>query len=110
MGTEKIGHIIEHGCVLAELVEKLIRETPGWEIVSPAQLGIVNFRYVSDGTRTEQELDAINQSISKKITESGFAQIFTTELQGKKVLRMCTIHPETTEKDIYDTVKKLNDL
>lgn len=39
--------------------------------------------------------------------EIGFAQIFTTELRGKKVLRMCTIHPETTEKDIYDTIERL---
>lgn len=39
--------------------------------------------------------------------EIGFAQIFTTELRGKKVLGMCTIHPETTEKDIYDTIERL---
>ena len=51
----------------------------------------------------------INQNISKKITESGFAQVFTTELCGKKVLRMCTINPETTEKDIYDTIEKLTE-
>ncbi len=109
MGTNEIGHIIEHGCSMAELVEKIIRETPEWEIISPAQLGIVNFRYISNGTLSEKELDMINQNISKKITESGFAQVFTTELCGKKVLRMCTINPETTEKDIYDTIEKLTE-
>jgi L-2,4-diaminobutyrate decarboxylase len=76
-------------------------------IVSPAQLGIVNFRYIANGTLSENDLNKINQKISREITESGFAQIFTTELRGKKVLRMCTIHPETTEKDIYDTIEKL---
>ena len=107
MGTDEIGNIIEHGCAMAELVEKIISETPEWEIVSPAQLGIVNFRYISNGALSEKELDVINQNISKKITDSGFAQVFTTELCGKKVLRMCTINPETTEQDIVDTLKRI---
>lgn len=45
--------------------------------------------------------------LKNKAKESGFAQIFTTELHGKKVLRMCTIHPETTESDIAATMKYL---
>ncbi|XOQ48495.1 MAG: L-2,4-diaminobutyrate decarboxylase [Eubacteriales bacterium] len=106
-GTDEIERIIDHGCALAELAEKIIRENPEWEIVSPAQLGIVNFRYIANGTLSENDLNKINQKISREITESGFAQIFTTELRGKKVLRMCTIHPETTEKDIHDTIEKL---
>lgn len=52
-------------------------------------------------------LDLINQKLAREITNSGFAQIFTTQLKGIKVLRMCIIHPETTEKDIYDTLERL---
>lgn len=107
MGRREIAHIIEHGCVMAELAEKIIRKSPGWEIVSPAQMGIVNFRYAPEKVGHEIIIDKINQDISREITESGFAQIFTTELRGKKVLRMCTINPETTEKDIYDTLERL---
>lgn len=106
-GSNEISRIIEHGCAMAELAEKIICENSDWEIISPAQLGIVNFRYVSNREASETDLDAVNQDISKEITESGFAQIFTTELRGKKVLRMCTINPETTEKDIYDTIERL---
>lgn len=108
VGKNEMGHIIEHGCAMAELTEKIIRENSDWEIVSPAQLGIVNFRYVSNKTMSETDLDIINQNISREVTESGFAQIFTTELKGKKVLRMCTINPKTTEKDIYETTEMLN--
>lgn len=107
LGCREMGRIIEHGCAMAELAEKIIREQPDWEIVSPAQLGIVCFRYVSNKAMGESDLDKINQDISKEITESGFAQIFTTELQGKKVLRMCTINPETTESDICETIERL---
>ena len=106
-GTEKMGRMIDHGCRMAELAGKLIQEEPEWEIISGPSLGVVNFRYIADGTLSEEELDSANQHISAEITESGFAQIFTTELGGKKVLRMCTINPETTEEDIRRTIEKL---
>lgn len=101
-----------YGCsvVLVRNRSDLVRSFaahPEWEIVSPAQMGIVNFRYVSDRRMGEQDLDMVNQAIAREITESGFAQIFTTELRGKTVLRMCTINPETTEKDICDTIERL---
>lgn len=89
------------------LLYEMILEQPDWEIVSPAQLGIVCFCYVSNKVMGESDLDKINQDISREITESGFAQIFTTELQGKKVLRMCTINPETTKRDICETIEGL---
>lgn len=107
MGSQALGEVIEHGCAMAELAEKIIRSNSDWEIVSPAQLGIINFRYAPKNLNSASDLDRFNQAISRKITESGFAQVFTTELNGKKVLRMCTIHPETTEQDIYDTLERL---
>lgn len=107
MGSRNMGKIIEHGCALANFTEMLLRERPKWEIISPAQLGIVNFRYVPDVHANSHDIDTINSEISRKITNSGFAQIFTTELRGKKVLRMCTINPETTQNDIRGTIKEL---
>ena len=110
MGTDAMEKIIDHGCALAQLAQRLISQSPDWEIVSPAQLGIINFRYISHRQLSPRELDRINQNISRKITKSGFAQIYTTELNGQKVLRMCTINPRTTEKDICDTVNLLKQL
>ncbi len=107
MGTDAMEKIIDHGCALAQLAQRLISQSPDWEIVSPAQLGIINFRYISHRQLSPRELDRINQNIAREITQSGFAQIFTIELCGKKGLRMCTIHPETTEQDIYDTIRFL---
>lgn len=99
--------MVDHGCELAELAAGLIRNAPEWELLSGPWLGIVNFRYRADGSLSEAELDAVNQEISAEITDSGFAQIFTTELRGRKVLRMCTIHPETTKEDIRRTIERL---
>lgn len=104
MGAKKMGEVIDHACNLAQLVEREIDKLPDWEIVSHAQLGIVNFRYAPAGT-DESERNAWNRRISKEITAGGFAQVFTTELHNKTVLRMCTINPQTTESDILNTIR-----
>ena len=107
LGSQAVGRVIDHGCAMAELAEQRLRSNPAWQIVCPAQLGILNFRYVADGTLPDSQLDRLNQAIAKEITDSGFAQVFTTELLGKKVLRLCIIHPETTEQDVLQTIHRL---
>lgn len=106
MGAAKMGEAVDHSCSLARLAEREISKLPDWEIVSPAQLGIVNFRYAPAGM-PERELDRRNQDISKEMVSGGFAHMFTTELRGRKVLRICAIHPQTTEGDILETVRRL---
>lgn len=107
LGTDVLGQVIDHGCELAQLAENTIRHLPDWEIISPAQLGIVNFRYAPVSVSISN-LDALNNQISQIMTSSGYAEIFTTELHNKKVLRMCTINPQTTRQDILCTIEKLS--
>ncbi|AFM00170.1 PLP-dependent enzyme, glutamate decarboxylase [Desulfitobacterium dehalogenans ATCC 51507] len=107
MGSDAIGAAIEHGFQLAEWAEDELKKNKEIEIVSPAQMAIVNFRY-SPRNMTEHQKDELNQQISKKMLDSGYAGIFTTEINGKKVLRICAIHPDTTEVDIRNTVRLLN--
>ena len=107
MGSEGLGRVIEHGCKMAQLAEKTIMEYPHWEMISHAQQGIINFRYAPPHA-TEQELDLLNLQIAKEINDTGYAQILTTELNGKRVLRMCILNPQTTEEDIVRTISLLN--
>lgn len=107
LGSRQVARGIEHGCALAEKAEQRLMKNPEWEIISPAHFGIINFRYNPGEGLSESELDRINLEISREITQSGFAQIFTTELLGKKVLRICAIHPETTIADIDRTIELL---
>jgi glutamate/tyrosine decarboxylase-like PLP-dependent enzyme len=107
MGSDAIGAAIEHGFQLARWAEDELNKNKEIEIVSPAQLSIVNFRY-NPRHLTEIQKDELNQNISKRILDNGYAGIFTTELNGKKVLRICAIHPEATENDIRTTVRLLN--
>jgi aromatic-L-amino-acid decarboxylase len=47
-GLQSFRKAIERGIELAETAEKILRQSPCWEIVSPAQMGIVTFRYTPD--------------------------------------------------------------
>ncbi len=107
LGTEKLSDMVTKGLKLAERAEDMIQEQPDWEIVTPAQLAVVNFRYAPKGFSVQQ-CDDLNARISHKMVEDGFACVLTTNLKGRTVLRICSIHPETTEDDMRNTVELLD--
>ena len=107
LGTELMGSAIDKGFQLASWAEEVIAEKPDWEIVSPAQMSIVNFRY-APADLSEAQRDLLNERISERLNESGFAALFTTILHGKTVLRLCAIHPEATQEDIQTTLQLLD--
>jgi glutamate/tyrosine decarboxylase-like PLP-dependent enzyme len=108
-GLDAFRKAVSRGIELAELAEQTLRRLHRWEIVTPAQIGIVTFRYVSD-THSPSELDSINQQIVNEMIEDGFAMVSSTVLRGRTVLRMCTINPRTTPEDIRQTILRLNRL
>lgn len=107
LGTDLIGSAIEHGFQLADWAEEAVRELPDWEIISPSQLAMVNFRFAPKGLSKEQT-DTLNEQISKKILDNGYAAVFTTVLHGQTVLRICALHPEAEKEDMYETIRLLD--
>ncbi|MGD0302799.1 MAG: glutamate decarboxylase, partial [Bryobacteraceae bacterium] len=77
------------------------RNMPGWEIVTPAQMGIVCFRYSALD-------DAAHLRLVQVLLEDGYALITSTILRGRTVLRTCTINPRTTEAEIQVALEKLD--
>ena len=96
---------IDYNLDLAEEVDAELRKSTKWEVISPATLSIINFRYNPvDEKLTEKQLDQINQKISAKMLSSREALLVTTILQGQVVLRMCLINPGTTLEDVKSTI------
>jgi glutamate/tyrosine decarboxylase-like PLP-dependent enzyme len=101
---------IEYNIDLAEKTEGILRKSSYWEVISPATLAIINFRFNPIiPSLSEKQLDLINQGIVKKITEARKAILATTILQGKVVLRICLINPRTTLEEIKETLKDCQD-
>jgi aromatic-L-amino-acid/L-tryptophan decarboxylase len=98
-GLAAFREAVAHGIALAEHAEALLRERPGWEVVTPAQLAIVCFRRDGD--------DAHQTAIAEAMVRDGFAAPSTTELGGRVALRMCTINPRTTFEDVERTIERM---
>jgi aromatic-L-amino-acid decarboxylase len=90
---------IAHGIALAEHAEARLRERPGWEVVSPAQLAVVCFRREGDDARQTQ--------VAEAMVADGYAVPSTTEIEGRVALRMCTINPRTTFDEIEVSIERM---
>lgn len=104
-GLNMFKQAVDYSISLTEEVEQTLRKSANWEVISPATLAVINFRYNPIGNElSESKLDELNQAISRQVISSGEAMLVTTVLQGQVVLRMCLINPRTTFKDVSETL------
>ena len=104
-GMGEFRQAITYNIKLAEATESFLRTSSNWEVISPATLAVINFRYNPIGNKlSEKKLDELNQHISKNVVDSKEALLVTTVLNGQIVLRMCLINPRTTLDDVRETI------
>ena len=70
VGLDNFRAAIAKGIAMAELAESRLRATARFEITSPAQLGIVSFRYLPEN---HPDANAFQLALSKAVIEDGFA-------------------------------------
>jgi aromatic-L-amino-acid/L-tryptophan decarboxylase len=98
-GLDAIEDAVERGIALAELSERLVVDA-GFEVTSSASLGVVTF--VVPGLD-----DDAHSQVCADVTDDGYAAITSTVLRGRRVLRLCTINPRTTEDDLRGTIARI---
>ena len=101
-GVAAFREAISRGFELAELAEGELRARSGWEILEPAQMATVCFRFGQNDELQTRLVDAM--------LRDGYALLTSTTLRGATSLRLCTINPRTTEDDIIETIKRLDRL
>ena len=102
-GLDAISEAIAQGFANAELAERLLREAGCWQIVTPAQMAIVTFRYIPAKPNAALA-DEITHGLVGRLLEEGSAFASGTRLGGRPVMRMCTNNPRTTSADLQRTV------
>jgi aromatic-L-amino-acid/L-tryptophan decarboxylase len=102
-GLDAFRAAVERGFALAELAERKLRTMPCWEVVTTAQMGIVTFARRHAG-------DEFYARMHDAMLLDGYALATSTVLNGKTVLRLCTINPRTTEDDLERTIDWLDAL
>jgi glutamate/tyrosine decarboxylase-like PLP-dependent enzyme len=105
-GFAAFRNAIARGIALAELAERALVESGKWTIVTPAQLAVVTFRYDS-GSMSGEESDLLHTRIVEEVMAEGFASVTSTSLNGRRLLRLCTINPRTSDADMEETVRRL---
>ncbi|MEN3001316.1 MAG: aminotransferase class V-fold PLP-dependent enzyme [Armatimonadota bacterium] len=106
-GLEAFRQAMEHNLHLARYAEGRLRERAHWQIVSPATLGIVAFRYAPPNL-PDEGADALNRALVEAMLADGFALVSSTLLRGRVTLRMCTLNPRATEADVDETIQRLD--
>ncbi|MGZ4180176.1 MAG: pyridoxal phosphate-dependent decarboxylase family protein [Solirubrobacteraceae bacterium] len=99
-GAARVRDAIERCIHLAEHAQRLIESDPSWEVVTPAQLGIVTF--AGRGWSAEE-----HSAAAAGMAADGYAAVTSTVLRDRQALRLCTINPRTTESDIEQTLRLL---
>jgi len=99
LGRAGVAELVTRCNALATLLERRVREAPDLELLSPASLSVVNFRYRPGGV-SEAALDTLNEKISEAISASGAAHVPTTRIHDKTSLRVCFLHYENDESDV----------
>ncbi len=93
-GTEKLGAVIARCCALARYLEARVVAEPRLELLAPAGLNIVCFRYRAG------DADAVNGEIVINLQESGIAAPSTTVLDGRLAIRAAIVNHRTDVGDI----------
>ena len=87
---------------LAQDLKRKITQTSHFEILAPAPLNLICFRYQPEG-KTEEELNLINEKLLQSINATGKAYLSHTKLNGKYTLRIVVGQTYILQKHLDNT-------
>jgi glutamate/tyrosine decarboxylase-like PLP-dependent enzyme len=104
-GLTAFRQAIDRTLDLALYAESRIRQSARFELLSPASLGIVCFRRTipagdTDEACSEQQIEALNTALVKKLAASGVGLISSTRIGGRYTLRFCILNHRTRQSDV----------
>jgi glutamate/tyrosine decarboxylase-like PLP-dependent enzyme len=106
LGRSGVAELVTRCNRLASLLEQRVRATPELELLSPASLSVVNFRYRPlDFALEEDALDRLNEGIADAVSASGEAHLPTTRVRGRASLRVCFLHYESDTSDVEHLIQ-----
>lgn len=89
----------DHIAWTAELGEA-IRAAPDFEVTSPANLGLLSFRYRPEAVQDEAALDLLNQRLIETLNDGGELYLTQNRLNGRFVIRFSVGAHTTTRDDV----------
>jgi aromatic-L-amino-acid/L-tryptophan decarboxylase len=101
LGRRGVAAQVARHNALARHLAGLIDAAPDLELIAPATLSIVCFRFVPPAwSRDDPRLDALNKGIMQEVQAGGEAFVTNAMLRGRFILRACILHYGTSEEDL----------
>jgi len=105
-GIDKYGRLIKQNVDQCRYLVELIEAAPELELMAPAPLNIVCFRYKVAGL-DDAALDQLNQQIMFELHEQGIAVPTYTTLNGKFAIRVAHTNHRTRREDFDLLVREV---
>ncbi len=99
-GVEGIQNRIREHIRLAKMFAGWIKESKNFELIAPANLGVVCFRALPENIKEENKINSFNENLLKKINKTGKLFLSHTKLNGKYVIRICISGIRTQEEHV----------
>jgi L-2,4-diaminobutyrate decarboxylase len=99
-GIDGFGALYEHLCATTTTFHAMIEDRDDFESLHRPESNILCFRWVGDGTRSDDALDVMNRRLRERFNRSGEGWITSTLLGGRRVLRVTIMNPRTTARDL----------
>ena len=107
-GMAAFRQAVAQGMEFAARAEDYVRASPVLEILNPASLGVIVFRFnPADAGLGEESLEAINQRVLTGIFWEDNAFISSARPKGTFALRLCIINHNTTWNDVRETLEAI---
>ena len=103
-GLNAFAQLIHQNVRQAHYLAGLVTKHPRLELLAPAPLNVVCFRFTVPGV-SEERLNEINKEILLRIQESGLAIPSQTMLQGKFAIRVAITNHRSRREDFDLLVK-----
>jgi len=107
LGRRGIAALHDHLCDLAVVVREELSSRREFVVLHEPESNILCFRWIGDGSRTDEELDALNREIRERYNRSGVGWITATLLEGRRVLRVTMMNPRSTREHIRVMIDSL---
>jgi glutamate/tyrosine decarboxylase-like PLP-dependent enzyme len=102
-GAAHHGRLIAQNVRQAQRLAARVGEHPSLELLAPAPLNVVCFRFVSPGM-DDAALDRINEEILLRLQERGLAVPSGTRLGGRYAIRVANVNHRSRASDFEDLI------
>ncbi|TDC83971.1 aspartate aminotransferase family protein [Micromonospora sp. KC606] len=98
-GRDGYRAMVEHHLDLAGQLAAAVEAAPDFELLAPATLNVVCFRYRPPGV-TDEEADRLNTALGSAVLDDGRVHLGTTRHRGRVAFRPAFVNWRTTASDV----------